>query len=144
MCSWERLCSPKSEGGLGIRSSEVLNLALLGKQAWNYFQDGKTMAQNIIQSKYCSKFPFAQVQAKSTDTWIWKSILHGRDAIEPHLDYKVANGTHITVSASPGDLSLKLAGPTDLNHNVCINDISGTWNLPVVRGCFGQDWNNEL
>lgn len=31
LIAWERICKPKKEGGLGIRASKEMNVALLGK-----------------------------------------------------------------------------------------------------------------
>jgi hypothetical protein len=34
---WEKLCAPKKEGGLGIKSIEVWNKALMMNHIWNLF-----------------------------------------------------------------------------------------------------------
>ncbi|XP_074301049.1 uncharacterized protein LOC141632397 [Silene latifolia] len=40
--SWEKICSPKNEGGLGIRDSSVWNTAAIGKLVWwVYFNPDK-------------------------------------------------------------------------------------------------------
>lgn len=36
--SWDRLCVPKSRGGLGFKRLREFNIAMLGRQAWHLIQ----------------------------------------------------------------------------------------------------------
>nr|KYP58785.1 Putative ribonuclease H protein At1g65750 family [Cajanus cajan] len=50
--SWDKICRPKQNGGLGIKNIKLFNESLLGKWRWNLFhQQGKLWA-NILKSKY--------------------------------------------------------------------------------------------
>ncbi|XP_074282974.1 uncharacterized protein LOC141607515 [Silene latifolia] len=53
MVSWERVCAPKSEGGLGIRDSYSWNVAAIGKLVWwvYYSPDRLWVTQWIMDPK---------------------------------------------------------------------------------------------
>lgn len=39
LVSWEKVCKPKTEGGLGIRKSRDMNRALIAKVGWRLLYD---------------------------------------------------------------------------------------------------------
>ena len=53
--SWVAVCLSKEKGGLGIRSLDTLNKALLGKWAWRFIVEDNPMWKKVIILKYQSE-----------------------------------------------------------------------------------------
>jgi len=50
--SWNEVCRPKHEGGLGIRPLRVINDALKTKWLWRFAKEEDAMWKNMIKAKY--------------------------------------------------------------------------------------------
>ncbi|GJZ72126.1 putative reverse transcriptase domain, reverse transcriptase zinc-binding domain protein [Tanacetum coccineum] len=68
--AWNDICLPKSEGGLGIRSLEIFNIAL-GRSFWD-------------------------VPLKCDVSWGWLKLLQLRDFVRPYLWMQIGNGKDIS------------------------------------------------
>ena len=51
LISWDQVCKPINEGGLGIRKIRSMNNALLAKQGWRVYHDFKEWS-TIWKHKY--------------------------------------------------------------------------------------------
>ncbi|KAK3206740.1 hypothetical protein Dsin_020786 [Dipteronia sinensis] len=47
-CTWNWLCKPKMEGGLGFRDLET-NMAFLAKQCWRIFKNPRSLAARVLE-----------------------------------------------------------------------------------------------
>ncbi|KAF5474107.1 hypothetical protein F2P56_006039 [Juglans regia] len=54
LIKWDKICTPLSYGGLGVRKLRTFNKALLGKWLWRYHRKGDALWRNIIDIKYGS------------------------------------------------------------------------------------------
>jgi hypothetical protein len=52
LISWEQICKPKKDGGLGFRNLRVLNKAYMCKLAWQLVEDKDKLWVSIIRAKY--------------------------------------------------------------------------------------------
>lgn len=73
-CSWEKLCTAKSEGDLGFRNLYGFNLALLAKQGWRLLSKPNSLVANILKAKYHPNFSFMEAHASTHASYCWKSI----------------------------------------------------------------------
>ncbi|XP_074315255.1 uncharacterized protein LOC141651440 [Silene latifolia] len=77
--SWEKICSPKNEGGLGIRDSFVWNTAAIGKLVWwVYFNPDKLWVKWVSQI-YLKGQAWPDYQPSGDLSWGWKSVFRVRD-----------------------------------------------------------------
>lgn len=50
--SWEGLCKPKEEGGMGFRSFSPFNQALIAKQVWRMIVYPDLLASQVFKARY--------------------------------------------------------------------------------------------
>ena len=55
LVNWDKVCSPITEGGLGIRKLRVFNQALLGKWLWRYMHEREAWWRVVVEAKYGSE-----------------------------------------------------------------------------------------
>jgi len=71
--SWENLCKPKDEGGLGIKNVRYFNRALLAKWKWRLMGEEKGMWKQILTSKYGTDID-QNCNNKKNLSWWWKDL----------------------------------------------------------------------
>jgi len=56
--SWDTICKPKNEGGLGIRKLELVHKGMLINRAWRLAHNPNSTVAKIIKAKY---FPYGSL-----------------------------------------------------------------------------------
>jgi len=69
--SWEVVCKPKEEGGLGVRDIRKFNTSLLAKWRWRYISEETGRWKELLESKYGSEM---QIMVK-LQSWWWRDLL---------------------------------------------------------------------
>ncbi|GJR88942.1 putative RNA-directed DNA polymerase, eukaryota, reverse transcriptase zinc-binding domain protein [Tanacetum coccineum] len=138
--AWESICLPKSEGGLGLRSLEVFNLALMTTHIWNIVTHKEYLWVCWIHMYKLRGRSLWEVQPKSNMSWGWRKILQFCKQVRPFIWAVMGNGHKTSLwhdhwcTQSP--LSRHLS-PRDIardgyNLRTCVSDlvVHGGWNWP--------------
>jgi hypothetical protein len=83
---WDKLCVPKSEGGLGFRNLHLFNTALLAKQTWRLLTNPHSLFFRIFKARYFPQCSLLEAQLGSNPSFLWRSILSARDTAQAPLE----------------------------------------------------------
>ena len=95
LVAWDKICQPKTLGGLGLRKSAAVNTACLAKLGWKILTQPDNFWVQQMRAKYGSPEQFFDSRTKQTDSWVWKCLLRIRPFIKQGLRWKVGNGRNI-------------------------------------------------
>jgi len=152
---WDKVCSPISEGGLGIRNLRTFNRALLGKWLWRYGSE-RDAWWRVVDSKYgnlrggwCSLEPTG-----AFGVGVWKNIRKCWISFSRFTRFVVGDGSKISFwhDLWCGDTTLKVAFPAlfgiaRLEDAVVADNLellgdSFQWNVSFIREA--HDWKVDV
>ncbi|XP_074290500.1 uncharacterized protein LOC141617214 [Silene latifolia] len=81
MVSWDKSCSPKAEGGLGIRESYAWNLATVGKLVWWIYCCPDRLWVRWISNVYLKGCSWTDYTPLGDISWGWKTVCKARDKL---------------------------------------------------------------
>ena len=74
--SWDKVCTPKEEGGLGCRDLKTFNLALLAKKGWRLQINTSSLVYRVLKARH---FPdsdtFRAELGSRTSLALWSIIV---------------------------------------------------------------------
>jgi len=98
--SWEDVCKPKEEGGLGLREIRKLNHALLAKWRWHYISQEEGRWKELLDSKYGLE-PGGVHTLVKLQSWWWKDLYkvckegEGKGWFQEELSWKLGCGDKV-------------------------------------------------
>ena len=90
--AWEKMCMPKSEGGMGFKDLKAFNLALLAKQGWHLAQNTESLAHRVLKARYFPNSSFLEVQVGKNSSYTWRSLMAAQEVLRRGLRWNVGNG----------------------------------------------------
>ena len=94
---WESMSQAKSRGGMGFRDISSFNQALVAKQGWRLIQNPKSLAARIMKARYFRKGNFFTASTSSNPSYIWRSLLWGRQVILKGYRWRIGNGMSVLI-----------------------------------------------
>uniref|UniRef100_A0A803PLN3 Reverse transcriptase domain-containing protein n=1 Tax=Cannabis sativa TaxID=3483 RepID=A0A803PLN3_CANSA len=144
-CTWDKLCKPKEEGGLGFWSLNEFNQALLAKQGWRLIHNPQSLLARVLKNSYYPNVSFMEVGCPSGASCVWKGICWGRKILQEGARWRVWNGREVRVwedkwiPRSSRTMLLKkpeVEPQTKLHHFI---NKDGQWQIDEVKKHFHEE-----
>jgi len=81
LVAWKQVCLPKDEGGLAILDIKARNSSFFAKLLWNIHMKSDSLWIQWVDHYYISHASIWSLDAKKTDSPLWKSIFSLRDRL---------------------------------------------------------------
>ncbi|CAN1296474.1 Putative ribonuclease H protein At1g65750 [Linum perenne] len=147
-CSIDKLSTSKGDGGLGFRSFREFNLAFLAKLAWKIIKMPNALWVRVLKALYFPSDDFVTVKQKRCSSWIWSSILQGRDTLVKGIRKNIGNGntTWLDEAWFPGSCDFRCYPNPSLNCRVsdCMVQGRQCWDVEKLRAIFPEDMVREI
>jgi hypothetical protein len=97
LVSWNKVCSPIFEGGLGIWNLHLMNHALLGKWLWRFASEKEAWWRKILVAKYGAVWGGwrSWETSGSHGVGLWKYICRGLRSFQCHIRFDPGFGSNI-------------------------------------------------
>ena len=98
LIAWDKICTPKREGGLGIRKAKEMNVALLGKLGWRLLNTHEALWVRILQKKFRVGELYDPCWMVSRGNWspTWRSLILGiREVVVPGTCWILGDGRRV-------------------------------------------------
>ena len=139
---WSELTKPKIEGGLGFRDLALFNDSLLAKQAWRLLQNEDTLFYRIFKARFFPHCSFMKAKELEFGSYVWKSILKGREVIQIGARFQVGNGKSIKIwqhhwlpiKHPPLVMSPIIESKENATVDCLIDENTGKWDAKMLEG----------
>lgn len=93
--SWDALCVPMLEGGLGLRKIEDWNKASILKHIWNLVTKAGSIWVSLVKMNLIKGTCFWLLKVPSSTTWCWRKILKLRELVKNFFKFQIGEGSGI-------------------------------------------------
>ena len=97
LTTWKNFLFPISRGGLGMRDMELVNIAMLLKLVWRFITDPQVLKVRVLSSIYLRYDYFWSVNAKNSNSNLWKSLLSIRHIMYQYSCWSIGWGDKINI-----------------------------------------------
>ncbi|XP_022014523.1 uncharacterized protein LOC110914019 [Helianthus annuus] len=140
--SWKSVCTPKYEGGLGIRRIGDFNKALMANHVWGILTKRKSLWVEWVHDYKLKGKSFWMVKVPTNCCWSWRKILQLRPIIRNYIWTSLGDGRSTSAWydtwGALGPLGTFLSPRTitnagfRLDSSVADINIEGVWQWPTA------------
>ncbi|GKA38795.1 retrovirus-related pol polyprotein from transposon TNT 1-94 [Tanacetum coccineum] len=130
--SWDVICLPKSEGGLGIRCLKVFNGALMATYIWNIVTKKDSLWVQWIHMYKLKDRTFWDVHPKASMSWGWRKLLQLGEVMKLFYGSSWA-WPQAWLLKAPNLASIPVLVLTDKEDYMCWRDGNGNMHIFSVK-----------
>ena len=95
--SWDKVCVPKFDGGLGFQNLKAFNLALLTKQGWRLQTNTHCLVHHVLKAHYFPNSDFLHAELGLKPSFAWRSIMVAQDVVKASSRWQVGDGSSVQI-----------------------------------------------
>ncbi|KAJ3673051.1 hypothetical protein LUZ60_006425 [Juncus effusus] len=95
LVSWERICTPKENGGWGVKNIKEMNNTLLLKWLCKLKYNKEGIWKKMIEGKYGKWIDFENWRNNQTDSFFWKDMSEVASMFRASTNWSLGNGESI-------------------------------------------------
>ncbi|CAN1129383.1 Putative ribonuclease H protein At1g65750 [Linum perenne] len=134
--NWETVCSPKSQGGLGLRNARDLNKAFLMKLVWSLVTRPEELWAKVLISKYMTRTDNGYMLARKKGfSNAWRGIMKVWDHTQNGIHWSIRNG-HNTKFWTDKWID---SGDVLIDHAINLQEVDPS--LSVSDFCSNDSWD---
>ncbi|CAJ2645584.1 unnamed protein product [Trifolium pratense] len=142
--SWERLAMHKNAGGLGFKSIQAFNYAMLGKQAWKLQANPGNLITRLFKAKYFPRSDFLRSSIGHNPSYVWRSIWSAKFIVRGGYKWSIGTGYDIPVWdnrwVSDGSVFTRPLQLDPMLSYLNVSDLlmanAKKWNMPLICSIF--------
>ncbi|KAL9460150.1 hypothetical protein AB3S75_003368 [Citrus x aurantiifolia] len=141
---WEKLSQAKCKGGMGFRDFSSFNQALVAKQGWRILQFPDSLLAKVLQARYFQTKDFMKAKLGSTPSFVWRSILWGRQILSSGARWRIGDGQKIQIHTDnwiPKPSSFKPIVRPSLPEDTLVAELineENKWNESLIYRHFNR------
>ncbi|KAH0697743.1 hypothetical protein KY289_015225 [Solanum tuberosum] len=140
--SWDKMCYPKEEGGLGFRSLYDISKALFEKLWWNFRTTTSSPWGSFMWNKYCKKLHPILAKGQGT-SHVWRKMTAIREEVEHNIWWQLKEGKSsfwFDNWTKQGALYY-VEGDTAVNEELEVRSFSRhrTWDIEGLRRVLSEE-----
>jgi hypothetical protein len=151
--SWNSLCLPNDQGGLGFRLMKEVNLSLISKLGWKMLSNHNSLWVSLFQQKYIRYGNFLSSPLPS-GSWIWNGIKATLPIISagacfiPHNHSSLPIWSTPWIPTSPSFTPKPRLASIPSNHLLAISDLihspTLSWKQNLLHFLFDPTTTSEI
>lgn len=94
---WKKLCKSKFHQGMGFKSLNTFNLALLAKHGWCILNQENSLLHKVFKVRYFPKGSFFEATLGSNPSFTWRGIWKVKKVIQKGCRWRISDGCSMNV-----------------------------------------------